>query len=126
MLKKSIAIAIAAITLCFLLTGCTTFGRNNNLQVKVSAPAGTRFTCKYQIGQLAGSISTTTSGREADTILDIPLYDGTCEFTKTSPVLFKAAVFEGKRERFSFTSSTNTPAFRLIRTAGEWRSELIQ
>ena len=123
MLKKSIA--VVAITLCLLITGCATLGRNNNLRVKVSGPAGTKFTCKYQFGDLAGSISTATTGRDSETILEIPLHDGSCEFTKASPTVLKAAIFEGKHERFSFRSTTNTPGFRLVRESGTWRSEVI-
>ena len=118
--------ALIALTLCFLSSGCATLGGNNNLLVKVSGPPGTKFTCKYRIGDLDGSITTATTGRDAETILDIPLHDGFCEITKASPAVLKATVFEGKRERFSFRSSTNTPAFRLIRASGEWRSEVIR
>ena len=124
MLKKSIA--LVALTLCFLIAGCATLEGNNNLRVKVSGPQGTKFTCKYRIGDLGGSIMTATTGRDSVTILDIPLGDGSCEFTKASPAVLKATVFEGKRERLSFRSSTNTPAFRLIRESGEWRSEVIR
>jgi hypothetical protein len=120
------AIAVIALALCFLVTGCATLGRQNNLQVKVSGPAGTKFVCKYQLGDLAGSISTVTTGRESETILDIPLRDGYCDFSKATSAVLKVSLFEGKRERFSFRSSTNTPAFRLIRESGIWRSEVIR
>ena len=119
-------IAVLVLAVCFLVTGCATLGRNNSLQVKVSGQAGTKFTCKYHLGDLDGSISTVTTGRDSETILDIPLRDGYCDFSKATSAVLKVRLFEGKRERFSFRSSTNTPAFRLIRESGIWRSEVIR
>jgi hypothetical protein len=120
-------VVLAVLALSILSTGCTSFQRNENFQIKVSAAPGTKFTCKYEFGKSSGAISTAVIGPAYQTVLDLPLAEGYFDITKDTPgTVLKAAVFEGKQERFSFRSSTNTPAFRLIWDGTAWKSEVIK
>jgi hypothetical protein len=118
--------ALAALALCICTTGCTSLQRGKNFQIKISAPAGTKFSCNYAFGNSSGAISTAAIGQGYQTILDLPVENGSCDINKEPPTVLTAAVFEGKRERFSFRSATNTAAFRLIRDSAGWRSEVIK
>lgn len=121
---KTLAILILAISV--LLTGCSTLTGNNQLVLKIQAPPGTKFTCKYQFGEHSGSIKTATTAAGEATFLSIPIRDGTCTITKEDSAILKAIITEAGKERFSFRTSTNTPAFRLIRSNGNWRTEPIR
>jgi hypothetical protein len=117
--------AILLAACCLFLTGCTTVQRGENFQIKVSGTPGAKFSCKYEFANSSGAISTAVTGQADRTILDLPAANGYCDITNETPgTVLKATVFEGKRERFSFRTSTNTPAFRLIRDSAGWRSEV--
>ena len=120
---KIITISILALSL--LLTACSTLTKSNQLVLKIEAAPGTKFTCQYQFAEHSGSIKTATTTAGDATFLSIPIRDGTCTITKGQTAVLKAIVIESGKERFSFRSSTNTPAFRLIRDNGNWRSEPI-
>jgi hypothetical protein len=124
-MKHAKRILLATVSLlCISMISCATVSGSKNLQIKVSAPSATKFSCKFEFGNSSGSVSTTTSGQRYETILDIPLNNGSAEFVIQTPnAVLTAVVFEKGRERFSFRNSTNTPSFRLIRDNSEWRTE---
>ena len=123
-LTKIITISILALAL--LLTACSTLTKSNQLVLRIEAAPGTKFTCQYHFGEHSGSIKTATTAAGDATFLSIPIRDGSCEITKQDPIILKAIITESGKERFSFRSSTNTPAFRLIRSSGDWRTEVIR
>ena len=122
-LAKTIA---AAVALFSFAVGCSTFRNDSSLKLKVIAPPGTGFTCKYHFGEFSGSVKTTTTIQGDAIIVDIPVRDGTCEFTKEGSSVLTAVMVERGIERFSFRSSTNNAGFRLIREGGKWRTENIR
>ncbi|HEX7858801.1 MAG TPA: hypothetical protein VF773_00585 [Verrucomicrobiae bacterium] len=125
-MKVPIELKAITVALSLLLTGCSTLNDSNQLVLQVQAPPGTKFTCHYKFSEHSGSIKTATTAAGDATFLSIPIRDGSCEITKQDPVILKAIITESGKERFSFRSATNTPAFRLIRSSGDWRTEVIR
>ena len=114
------------LALFLLLPGCASLQQSKNMQVKVSAPEDVQFSAKYNFGNFSGSMSTIARAQGHQTILDIPQAEGYLEISKEGPSILTVAIFEGKRERFSFRSSTNTAAFKIVRDSTGWNSEVTK